>query len=191
MQKILAILTIFIFSGAAILASESLLPTGYNLLSGYDLNTSEITPGDTLVITRTLDNNESFALSGLYFSENIPSQFSIVSYSIKLNGVDIPVQYSSNLSPSIINGYNYCEWLVDSPNGYPTNNIYAGQTLIFELKLTCQTPGNYSLPFHSSSFYGNNSGFFSTDNAIAITVSEAPDVTPPAAIIDLEAVLGP
>ena len=41
------------------------------------------------------------------------------------------------------------------------------------------------MPFHSTSFYGNDYGFFSTDNAIAISIIEPPDITPPSAIIDL------
>jgi hypothetical protein len=150
----------------------------------------DLTTGDTLIITRTIQNNESFTLEGLYFSDNIPSEFTLSDHSINLNDNDITILFNDNIAPSIIDGYNTCDWVVDDPDGNPQNRVNPGDILVFELKLTCGIVGDYQLPFHATAFTGGNSGFFSTDNAINVTFSSAEDTTPPAAIIDLEAVSG-
>ncbi len=162
-------------------------PGGYNIDCQYDLSASSLPANDTLVLIRTISNNESFGLTGLYFSENLPTEFEIIEHSVKINGSDISDQFTGNISPSVVNGYNTCEWLIDSPSGNPVNVIYTGQELTFEFKVICNTPGDYQLPFHTSSFYGNGQGFFTTDNQISVIITEPPDTTPPADISDLQA----
>jgi hypothetical protein len=167
--------------------AETLYPSGYNITSQFELSGTDISTGDTLVVTRTIINNESFALDGLYFSDNLPSEFTLTEYAIKLNGNNITTTYTANISPPIVPGYNTCEWVVDDPDGDPQNLVYPGDILTFEMKLVCFTAGDYQLPFHAAAFVGGNSGFFSTDDPISITVSSAQDTIPPSAINDLEA----
>jgi hypothetical protein len=183
---IIVLLTLFIPVNFT-MASETLYPSGYNLASQYGLSSSNITTADTLLITRTVQNNESFAVSGLYFSENLPPEFSLIGYSIRLNGNNIANQFTANITPLIVNGYTTYEWVVDDPDGNPQNVINPGQTLVFELRLVCASIGEYQLPFHTAAFSGGNSGFYSTDQAIALTVSGTDDNIPPAAIGDLHA----
>ncbi len=183
---IIILLTLFIPVNFT-LASEILYPSGYNLGSQYAISSYDITTADTLLITRTVQNNESFALSGLYFSENLPSEFSLIGYSIRLNSNDIANQFTANITPLVFNGYTTYEWVVDDPDGYPQNIINPGQTLVFELRLVCAGIGDYQLPFHAAAFWGGSSGFYSTDEAVSLTVSSAVDNIPPAAIGDLNA----
>ncbi len=168
--------------------AETLYPSGYNIACDYSLNSQSLETGDTLVITRTIANDEYFELTGLYLSDNLPSEFSIVSHSVRINNDDISDQFQSNISPSVVDGYNTCEWLVDDPEGDPNYFINTLQSLTLELKVTCETPGEYQLPFHACSFYGNNTGFYATDNAIIINITNPVDTIPPAAIGDLEAI---
>ena len=151
----IVILTLFIPVKFTI-ASESLYPSGYNLSSQYDLSDSAITTADTLLITRTVQNNESFAISGLYFSENLPPEFSLIGYSIKLDGNDIAYQFAEYISLSVVDGFAAYEWVVDDPDGSPQNVVYPGQTLIFELRLVCANIGEYQLPFHAAVFSGGS-----------------------------------
>ncbi|MCP4584110.1 MAG: hypothetical protein GY839_21055, partial [candidate division Zixibacteria bacterium] len=124
-------------------SAETLYPSGYNIVSQCQLSGSDISTGDTLVITRTVQNNESFALDGLYFSENIPSEFTLTEFVIKVNSNDITPLFSNNISPSIVIGYNTCDWVIDDPDGDPQNLIDPGNILVFELKLTSSVVGAY------------------------------------------------
>jgi len=168
-------------------AAETLYPSGYNIISQYYLSDYAITITDTLIITRTVQNNESFALSGLYFSDNLPPEYSLVGYSIRLNGNNISNQFAANIAPSIVAGFATYEWVVDDPDGNPENIINPGQSLVFELRLHCGNIGEYQLPFHTTAFLGGSSGFYSTNEAIIVTVQNSEDTIPPAAIGDLEA----
>jgi len=170
------------------IAAETLYPSGYNLSSQYDLSDSAITIADTLSITRTVRNNESFAVSGLYFSENLPPEFSLIDYSIRLNGNNIADQFAENIRPSVVDGFTTYEWVVDDPDGSPQNVINPGHSVVFELRLICGNIGIYQFPFHATAFSGGSSGFYSTDEIITLNVSGTEDTIPPAAIGNLEAV---
>lgn len=170
------------------MATETLYPSGYNLSSQYDLSDYAFTIADTLLITRTVRNNESFPISGLYFSENLPPEFSLIDYSIRLDGNDIAIQFMENMAPAVVDGYTTYEWVVDNPGGSPQNVINPGQSIVFELRLICANIGTYQFPFHATAFSGGSSGFYSTDEIITLNVSGAEDHIPPAAIGNLEAI---
>jgi hypothetical protein len=169
-------------------AEETLYPAGYNISSEYICSDFSVGPADTLVITRKLINSESFHLTGLYFSETLPLQFVIIAHSILLNGNALEYSFPPPLTDSVIRGYDTYYWIIDDPDssGGIQNELAPGDSLVFELILSSVITGNYEFPLHTSVFYGNNSGFFSTDNEIIITVTEPDqDTIPPAKIIDL------
>ena len=70
-------------------ADESLYPSGFNITAQYTSSAGKLAITDTLVITRTIANNESFDIHDLYFSENIPPEFEAVAYSAKIDNIDI------------------------------------------------------------------------------------------------------
>jgi len=178
---------VLVFS-ASVGAAETVYPNGYNIVSGYGVSAYNITTSDTLVITRTVRNNESFPISGLYFSENLPPAFQVAAHSITLNGAGITYRYQQNLSDSIIGGYDAYYWVVDDPDSLAAihNVLSPVDSLSFRLKLTALAPGQFQLPLHTTVFYGNNSGFFSTDDFYTITVTgDEIDTIPPARITDL------
>ena len=171
-------------------AAETVYPGGYDIASGYDVSAYNITTSDTLVITRTILNNESFSVTGLYFSENIPPQFQVAAHAIAINGAGIDYQYQAGLADSIIGGYDSYYWVVDDPESPAAvqNTLSPGDSLSFRLKLTATSAGQYQLPLHTTVFYGNNSGFFSTDDFYTITViGDEIDTIPPSRITDLRA----
>lgn len=158
MKIIAIILLLLICISGALLAEEVLYPSSYNIMSYYSLSALSFSPNDTLTITRTITNNEAFNLSGIYFLENLPLQFNMVAYTIKLNGVNISHFYDNNVTPSIISGYRTLEWVVDDPDGNSHNIINPGGKLVLELKIVCTQTGQYQLPFHTAAFIGADSG---------------------------------
>ena len=185
MMKLSILAILVILSGVAI--AEPVHPSGYNVTSQYTVNSTNITVGDTLVITRTITNNSGYTLSGAYLIDNMPSQFSVVSQAARLNGSNITYQYTNNINPPLVSGYVTSEWLIDDPDGSPANNINSGGSLVITVRAVCAAAGQYQLPFHTVSFYGNNTGFYATDNALTININNPVDTTPPAAILDLGA----
>lgn len=81
-----AVLLIALLLPAYLNPEELLYPTGHNISCWYELSDSAFFAPDSLTITRGLLDNESFPISGLYFSENLPCEFQIISHSITLNG---------------------------------------------------------------------------------------------------------
>ncbi len=166
-------------------SAETVHPAGTNFAAAYSLSGTSLTTNDTLVISRSFVNGESFAITGLYLSENLPPELSIVGADISLNGSPLTVADSSE---SILSGYvSHC-WLIGTPGSGTDMN--PGDSLSLELKVTCATEGTYALPLHTTVGYGNGAGVFAADSAAAITVSAPADITPPAAISDLSAAAG-
>lgn len=169
---LIAICSILNFLSIELQSAETLYPSGFSITSQYELSASTITTADTLVITRTIVNHESFILTGLYYSENLSPEFQVESHSITLNGAGISYSFLGPSSNSVITGYNTYYWIVDEPgsSGSIHNDINPGDSLVLTLMLTCSTVGDYSLPLHTTVFYGNASGIFSTGDTQAITV---------------------
>ena len=176
---IVSTVLLLIFQAAA---GESLYPSGYNLSSQYSVNSNTIEVGDTLVIIRTVKNNDAFGISGLYFSENLPPQFNPAEETIKINGSDIVFKRYGPLRDLIRPLYDNYTWVIDDPDGGSVNNVLnPGDSIEFELKLICDSSGEYILPLHTSVFYGNNQGFLSTSDSIQIEIvlSSGTDTIPP------------
>lgn len=186
MRKIFSIILLILIIPITSLNAESIYPSGNNVSCQYLLSSQSITTTDTLIITRTLTNNSSFSLSGLYFSDNFPGNFSLIDYSIKLNGVDISYQFEDSVE-SIFSGNNYYYWIIDNPDGSIEKSINQGDSLTFTMKLICNQIGSYVFPLHTSTFYGNSTAFFATEDLYDIIVSTAADQTPPSGITNIEA----
>jgi len=153
-------------------AADQLFPQGGNITCEYSLELTEFSTGDTLTINRVLRNNESFALSGLYFSDNLPPSFNVASYNLLLNGGNIEHYYSGASQDSVIGFYDTYYWVIDEPdvNKIVSNTINPGDVLELEIRITFTQAGYYSLPMHTTVFYGNQTGFFATDSGYLISV---------------------
>ena len=186
MKKIAVIFILIVIAYLPAQSAETVYPSGYNLISQYNLNKQTLSPGDTLVITRTIINSESFPLTGLYFSENVPAGFDPIDHNIVKNGVGI--DYNFGPIDGLIFDGNICYgWIVDDPAGSVNNTLAAGDELVLTARYTCAAEGSYTFPMHSGVFYGGTTGFYSTDEALTVNVTTSTDTTPPAAIIDLDA----
>ncbi|MCP4705702.1 MAG: T9SS type A sorting domain-containing protein [candidate division Zixibacteria bacterium] len=151
-------------------SQETTYPSGSNILSSYSVNSTEISIADTLIISRTVVNNEDFDLESLYFSENIPDELEVVGHNASIEGVDIDYLFLGPISNGVINGYNAYHWVIDSPleSESVTNILNPGDSILLEVKIVSSSPGIITLPIHTTIFSGNNSGFFSTSAEIEI-----------------------
>jgi len=157
---------LLVISGSSY-SAESLYPVGYEIESNYQINASEISITDTLIITRTVNNNGSHPITGLYFSENFPPEFNIISELVTINGESIQCSFQEEEVEPIIPGYITCHWVVDNP-GIGENILLPGDNLTFVLKIGCDDVGSYPLPLHSTVFYYDGIGFFSYSEVITV-----------------------
>lgn len=155
------------------LAQEALYPEGHDIVVTYELSSSDLEIGDTLLVTRTVTNNESYGLTNLYLAENLPFEFSILSYSLEIDGAAIPHAHSGPLGGEVFPSCNSYRWIIDDPApDDPANRVLMpGELLELEYAIICITVGNYALPLHTLCAYGDTSGIFTVADSLTVTFS--------------------
>lgn len=168
-------------------SQETVYPAGANITVRYSLNRTSMSTADTLVVTRTFVNKTTYAVTGLYFSDNFGSQYRVVTQTVTVNGGVVGVTTSGPDYGQVTPGFNNFRWIIDSPiageNRHRT--VAAGDSVSLVVKIVCSTAGTYTLPLHATVGYGNGSGIFAQASGATITVTSSSDTTPPAAILDL------
>ncbi len=161
----------------SVCTAEQLYPGGYNITSDYYINNLSVAITDTLVITRKVENNEAFQINGLYFSENLPREFRIVSGTIKLIGDNIEYLYRGGVNLPVVPSCSTHYWVVDFPGDgqTPKNTLNPGDSITFELKIVSDEIGNFTLPLHTTVFYGTGTAFFSSSDPVVISVELSVD----------------
>jgi hypothetical protein len=151
-------------------AQETLYPAGFDIDSRYFLSADQVQIDDTLYISRYIVNNEAFPLAGLFFSDNLPPCFEVISHSVRANGLDIDFNDIGPIHNHEIRGYDSYMWIIDDPKDDTVINytVQPGDSISLELGVVCAELGAYYLPAHASVFYGNASGFFSTSDTIGV-----------------------
>jgi hypothetical protein len=156
---------------------EILYPGGYAISSEYSLSANIFAIADTLKITRKVVNNEPFFLSGLYFSENLPPDFEILSSSVRLNDRPVAFMEEGPFGGYIIDNYNCYHWILDDPISESVGNVVnQGDSVTLEVLVRSNDIGNYVLPMHTTVFCGNGTGFFSISEAINVEVRISLDI---------------
>ena len=158
---------------------ESLYPSGYNIDCRHTLSASELSLGDTLTITRVLVNDESFSLTGLYFSTSLPPELDVISQILEVDGTPVSVTSVAPADNLIFTGYRHHTWIVDSPDTseHISYTVAAGDSVCLTLRVIPSNIGEFLLPFYVTSFYGNNQTFFATTNIVdTVTVLLLSDV---------------
>jgi len=153
-------------------ADETIYPTYYDIQAEYFVSSYEISAGDTLIITRSVTNNENFGLANLYLADNFPLEFQLIDYSILIDGLAVPASYSGSMPDNELQSYNAYNWFIDLPPPDDSLNriLTPGESLTLQYRFNCQEPGEYSLPFHTFCAYGNNSGVFSIAPPISVVI---------------------
>jgi uncharacterized repeat protein (TIGR01451 family) len=163
---------------------EAIYPAGTDVSATYQLSDTDLEIGDTLVITRSVTNNEGYALGNLYLSDNLPFEFTILSYSLRIDADPVSHIYSGPVAGEVVPSCNSFRWAIDEPDPGDTTNhlLMPGQTLSFTAEVTCSTVGDYSLPLHTLCAYSGISGIFSVAESLAVSFtpgSGTDDIIPP------------
>jgi len=163
---------------ANISANDTVYPSAYDIHGSYLLSSDRVAVSDTFRITRSIKNDESFGLSGFYFSENLPPEFEIVEQNLRVNGLDSGFMFIGPISSHIVEGSSAYYWVIDSRGNLAgaDYSIYPGDSISLELKITCDDIGRYTLPNHAAAFYGNGTGFFATSDSTVVDVVLSLDV---------------
>ena len=147
---------------------ETVYPEGYNITSDYQLSDSLLSVSDTLIISRTIVNNESFDLTGFYFSDNFPPAASIIDYNLQLEGVLVTPAFTGGHVNVIVSGCDAYWWQIDEPQN-PDGVHYTvapGETVTLTVRLLFDSVGTYSFPLHTTAFRGDTISFFATGDTL-------------------------
>jgi len=154
-------------------AAEQLRPSGFDIGLTYEINQATLNAGDTLVITRTIVNHESFVLTGLYLGESLPTEMVVLDHAVAVNGQVIDYAFSGTATTTLIYGYHTYHWVIDDPRtiGSFGTVLMPGDSLALVLKVIGNRQGDFVLPLHQTVFYGGGKAFFAVgDSAPVITV---------------------
>ena len=183
------LLPLVLMAAADTLAEADLFyPAGHSLSASYEASHTSMTVSDTLVLSRSLVNGESYALTSLYFADNLPPEFSVISYTLTRNGGPIGCGFSGPNADTVLPGYDAYQWVVDWPDAFGglQTEIISDDSLHLEVMVTCDEAGSYSLPLHTLVCCGNNGQMFAVlSTSVSITVDASvsidednPDVLP-------------
>ncbi len=151
---------------------ETIHPNGPNLDSRYTISDTTIALGDTLTIVRTLTNNESYPLTGVYLTDNLPNVFSIIDQTVTVDGS--PVAYIADgpsANPVLPGFYDY-RWTIDSPESTESLSrpLDPGEVLEVRYRAVSNDIGYFPLPLHATVMYGNATGMFAAEAADSVRV---------------------
>jgi hypothetical protein len=174
------LLLVGITAAGAHAETDVFYPAGYSLSASYEISQTTMTVSDTLVLNRSLVNGEAYSLTSLYFADNLPSPFSVVSYALTRNGQPIGCGFSGANTDTVLPGYDAYQWVVDWPDslGGLQTEIISGDSLHLEVKVTCDEAGSYSLPLHTIVCCGNGGQMFAVPSvSVSITVGTSVGIT--------------
>jgi hypothetical protein len=156
------------FFSSAVSAQEVLYPAGYDIDFEYIYEPSDFYQTGSVKIYWTVENNEDFDLSGLYYTENLPTGLSVDDYSVFIDGAPIEAYYTGPQEGHLREGYDTYRWVIDFPNnsGQIDNILEPGKALRLQYEITADNPEDYVLPFHTVCFYGDDTGFFTLADTV-------------------------
>ena len=158
----------FLSLGDSLQAQEALHPSNAGVSVAYGLSSRDFRVNDTVSVNRSITNNGAFPLSNLYLTENLPSQFLLIGQTISINGANARNAFVGPVLNGEISGYNLFEWVIDYPGPGDSldRSINPGERLDLVYDFVIQSPGNFTLPFHTLSFYSQGSGYFTVADSI-------------------------
>ena len=179
---------LLVIPAVAAMAADEIHPNSLQLAVDYELSGNSVATDQTLAITRVIRNNESYPITGIYFSDNLPPQFTITFAEISRNGNPVTFESTGPVAGEIENGYDLYRWMIDSPDpGSPTQfSLNPGDSVILYLEVACSEVGDYQLPLHTISGFGNGAGLFAVSGPVALSIVEPADIISPAAVSDLQ-----
>lgn len=173
MKKILLFhIATYLIISLGVKADDYLHPSGYNIVSSYTINDSIVTFGDTIIITRTITNNELFNLNNLFLTDHIPLDFMIIDQTVEIDGTPVDYIFSGVQNNLIYTGYSTYHWTLDSPiDGESVNNLlHSSEILTIRYWAVSTDIGNYIFPLHSACFIAEGESYFVTSDSLEVNV---------------------
>jgi len=173
MKKItLFLIAIFLIIPMNGYASDYLHPSGKDIVSTYSISDSVASFGDTILIIRTISNNDIFIINGLTLSDHIHSNFHVINQTVEIGGTPVDYIFSGAHANLVYPGYSTYHWTLDSPvDGEPVSTLlFPGKTLTISYRIVSTDIGNYLFPLHSSSFIDQGQGYFITSDSLQVRV---------------------
>ncbi len=171
-RKILVLLLITFLSTASIVkaVNDTVYPATVSINATYTLNDTAMTIDDTLIITRTVTNNESSALTSFYLYENLPNEFSIISHSVTINNIPVNYDYPTPTTSTSYTNQTEYYWVLDYPGTNGTYDLFIqpNDVVVVEYKVTCSTVGTYDLPLHTLTAHNGTTGLFGFSDSLQI-----------------------
>lgn len=150
-------------------------PEGHEIECSYSLSTEHLAVADTLVITRTLQNDGSLALSGLYFADNLPREFTVIDHLLSIDDIEEAVLTIGPTIDLIETSFSSYLWVVDSGDADSGIDrvIEPSEFVQLTLKVICEVPGQYQFSTHSTVFYTQSANYFATSPPSLVTFLDA------------------
>lgn len=168
-----SLLAIIVILANSAHADEILHPANDDIHIEYMLSAIDLNVGDTLIITRLLVNGSADTLSNLYWTDNLPLELDILTYDIRINGVNISNYYSGPFENCLYSYYNTFRWVVDLPseNDPYNHKINPSDSITITYSVICQNQGNFVLPFRTACFHDGDHGSYTTGAPVTIDIS--------------------
>lgn len=148
-------------------SSDDLFPANSQVAITYGVNLTNFGEADTLVITRRFSILQASNITGLFFSENLPPAFEIISNRIELNGNPMAHLTIQSVANPVIPGFVTHYWVIQSPGGqFPV--FGSGDQVLQELRIKITAPGYYLLPLHTSVYVSGGIEFFAIGTPVEI-----------------------
>lgn len=157
---------------------EDVYPAGYSITSNYQLSDSLLALSDTLIISRSIVNSESFDLIGLYFSDNFPPAATIIDYNLEVGGAPVIPAFTDGQADVVVSGCDVHWWPIDDPQnpGGVHDTVGPGETVSLTVRLLFDSVGSYSFPLHTTVFRGDATSFFATEDTLYVRTFIVVDV---------------
>lgn len=181
MTRLICCLFLMFGPAASAGAQTAVYPDDLNIGLLYELSDTVFSVADTLVVTRTLTNNEPFEFWGLYFSENLPAGLNVVDYTATLNGNSLTIAFAGPLPNNVLSGFRTYRWVVDSPESSEnlSRTISPGDQVRLQYRIVATDVGSFSLPLHTTACYGDSDGIFAAGHtSIGVTAGSDDDEDP-------------
>lgn len=175
------VVAVTVLAAGTIAGQDTTYPLGHSIDSRYWVSDTLVALGDTITIERRLRNNETFPLSGVYLTENLPGVFDIVEQTITIDGTPVAVLTEGPEPDGVISGYDTYRWTVDSPDPSEglSRSLAPGEELLVRYRVVSRDIGIFGLPLHLTAMYGNSTGIFATGMGDTVHVIIALDVEDP------------
>lgn len=174
-------IAVTVLAAGTLVGQDTTYPIGHSIDSRYWVSDTLVALGDTITIERRLRNNETFSLSGVYLTENLPGVFDIVEQTVTIDGTPVAALTEGPEPGGVINGYDTYRWTIDSPDPSEgiSRSLEPGEELLVRYRVVSSDIGNFGLPLHLTAMYGNGAGIFATGTGDTVHVIIALDVEDP------------